>query len=193
MHGGPPSAPVRRNTQLDLKGMTDVLNKKVGGMDPRQQAAWEIVQKLQILGTLIDYYSDLEEYHQQSLRNESFEGLFAEPSQMVIPEKEFTALLKMLKDSTRFILEREITQQKYQKALDSKNYLENDPIFQKLASLNTRLKTVETEREQLRRRNVQLEAEQEVMGGLLTRISELEAKLKEKELLVNVGHDSPRP
>lgn len=193
MHGGPPSAPARRNTQLDLKGMTDVLNKKVGGMDPRQQAAWEIVQKLQILGTLIDYYSDLEEYHQQSLRNESFEGLFAEPSQMVIPEKEFTALLKMLKDSTRFILEREITQQKYQKALDSKNYLENDPIFQKLASLNTRLKTVETEREQLRRRNVQLEAEQEVMGGLLIRISELEGKLKEKELLVNVGHYSPRP
>lgn len=183
---------MRRNTQLDLKGMTDVLNKKVGGMDPRQQAAWEIVQKLQILGTLIDYYSDLEEYHQQSLRNKSFEGLFAEPSQMVIPEKEFTALLKMLKDSTRFILEREITQQKYQKALDSKNYLENDPIFQKLASLNTRLKTVETEREQLRRRNTQLEAEQEIMGGLLTRISELEAKLKEKELLVNVDSDSPR-
>lgn len=186
MNNGQPSAPARRNTQLDLKGMTDFLNKKVGGMDPRQQAAWEIVQKLQILGTLIDYYSDLEDYHQQSLRNESFESLFAEPSQMVIPEKEFTALLKMLKDSTRFILEREITQQKYQKALDSKNYLENDPIFQKLASLNTRLKTVETEREQLRKRNVQLEAEQEVMGGLLNKISELEAKLKEKELLVNV-------
>ena len=178
--------PTRRKTTLDLKGMTDVLNKKVMGMDPRQQAAWEIVQKLQILRSLIDYYTELEEYHQESLRNESFQHLFAEPAQMVIPEKEFTALLKMLKDSTRFILEREIAQQKYQKALDSRNYLENDPIFQKLASLNSRLKIAESEREQLRKRNTQLESEQEVMGGLLSKISDLQAKLKEKELLVNV-------
>ena|SRR3990167_2239625 len=189
MQNGPSckNATGRRTTNLDLKGMTDVLNKKVGGMDPRQQAAWEIVQKLQILGSLIDYYTELEEYHQHSLRNESFESLFTEPAQMVIPEKEFTALLRMLKDSTRFILGREIAQQKYQKALDSRNYLENDPIFQKLASLNTRLKTVENEREQFRKRNIQLEAEQEVMSGLLTKISDLEAKLKEKELLVNVA------
>lgn len=84
---------------------------------------------MQALTVLVDYYTELEETHKNAIRNNALEHLFKPDSILQINEKEFSELLKLFREATKFILERELVLQKYQKSLDAKNLLENDPIF----------------------------------------------------------------
>jgi len=169
---------------LDQKAMSAALNKSAGMMDAKQQAAWEIIQKMQALSVLIDYYTELEENHKARLRNDALEFLFKPDKVLKVSEDDFTNLLKMFKEATKFILERELVLQKYQKTLDSKNLLENDPIFQKVSSLNTRIKHAEAEKERLEKRNKSLEQEIDAVNELKKTIEDLKFSLKEKDMQI---------
>ena len=174
-----------RKKTLDHRGMNDALNKKAALMDHKQQEAWEIIQKMQALTVLVDYYTELEETHKNAIRNNALEHLFKPDSILQINEKEFSELLKLFREATKFILERELVLQKYQKSLDAKNLLENDPIFQKLAGMNQRIKIVESEKAQLVTRNKQLEKGLDELQELQKHVTELKYKVKEKDLEIS--------
>lgn len=155
-------------------------------MDPKQQAAWEIVQKLNALTILIDHYSELEDCHKRSVRNESLDFVNHEPKEMRINEDDFNTLLRLFKEATKFILERELVLQKYQQNLDSKNLLGTDPIFQKLSSMMTRIRVLDTEKEALSKRNKELEMGYHSVAKSEEEIKQLKYAVKERDLEINV-------
>jgi uncharacterized protein (DUF3084 family) len=173
---------------LDMKALSDNLMKKKAPiqMDPVQQAMWEIKNKLEALSEVIDFYADLERHAQDQYKNESLTNLFLPDRVLRINEDNFNSLLLVVKESTKFILEREIVLQKYQKSLDSKNLLENDPIFVKLSSMNSRIKNLESERDTLEKRNKKLEEDQLKISQLNDKISQLEFTVKEKNEEISV-------
>jgi hypothetical protein len=164
-----------------------MLHKKGGFMDEKQQAAWEIVQKLNALSILIDHYSELEEFHKRNVRNESLDFVTVEAKEMRINEGDFNSLLRLFKEATKFILERELVLQKYQQNLDSKNLLGNDPIFQKLSSMLTRIRVLDTEKEALAKRNKELEMGCHSVANAHEEIKQLKYTIKERDLEINVG------
>jgi hypothetical protein len=167
--------------------MTEALNKKAGDMDTKQRDAWEIVQKLQALSILIDHYTDLEDNYKNRVSNEALQQLFEDGDLiMKIRETDFVALLNMIREATQFIFKKEVILREYQKNLDSKNLLETDPIFQKLYSLNNRIKTLEQDKQTLAHRNKVIEKELDATENLKREIEELNYKLKEKDLEISV-------
>lgn len=173
---------------LDQKGMSDLLSKKNNAhMDSTQQAAWELIKKLQVLGTLIDYYTELEDVHKKAVRNDSLDFLFKDEKIMKVGEEDFSNLLKLFKEATKFILERELVLQKYQKSLDSKNLLENDPIFAKVTAISSRVKVLEMEKENLVKRNKALETDSLALKEAEKVIQKQIQELQEKDLLVKVA------
>ena len=171
---------------LDHKGLTEALNKKGGDMDRKQQEAWEIVQKLQTLSYWIDYYTDLEDYYQREVKNKTLDHMLTQDRIIRISEVDFFNMLNMFKEATQFIFKRELILREYQKSLDSKNLLESDPIFQKLHSLNTRIRVLEQDKSVMNQRNKELEREQDTMQGLLKEIENLNFTIKEKDLEISV-------
>lgn len=176
----------QKRQTLDHKNFNDILTKKGGLMDAKQQAAWEIVQKLNALTVLIDHYTELEGCHKRRIRNESLDFLITEKREMVINEDDFTNLLKLFKESTKFILERELVLQKYQQNLDSKSLLESDPIFHKLSSMMTRMRVLSTEKESLSKRNKELEEGASFVANSAEEMKKLKHTVREKDIEISV-------
>lgn len=155
-------------------------------MDAKQQAAWEIIQKLNALTVLIDHYTELEDCHKRKVRNESLDFLIKEKREMAINDDDFTNLLKLFKEATKFILERELVLQKYQQNLDSKSLLESDPIFQKLSAMMSRIRILTSEKEQLQKRNKELEAGVSDVVNSVNELRNLRHTIKEKDIEISV-------
>lgn len=173
--------------RLDQRGIGQALNMKAGSMDEKQQAAWEIVQKMKALTILIDHYTELEECHKRKIRNDSLEFVMLENKEMHINESDFSSLLKMFKEATKFILERELLLKRYQENLDSRSLLESDPVLQKIPSMLTRIRVLETENRELKKRNHSLENDYEQIASLKEEIKSLKYIVREKDLEISVA------
>lgn len=174
----------RRKT-LDHNLFKNALTKKAVVEDEKQQAAWEIVQKIKALTVLVDHYTDLEETYVSKLKNDTLDHLFTDSKTLAVNREEFISLLKMFKEATIFILKRDMVLQKYQKALDAKTFLEDDPIIQKISSMNSRIKVLESERDQLTKRNATLEKQVQEAHEQEKIIHQLENTVKEKDLEIS--------
>lgn len=174
----------RRKT-LDHNLFKNALTKKAVVEDEKQQAAWEIVQKIKALTILVDHYTDLEETYVSKLKNDTLDHLFTDSKTLAVNREEFISLLKMFKEATIFILKRDMVLQKYQKALDAKTFLEDDPIIQKISSMNSRIKVLESERDQLTKRNATLEKQVQEAHEQEKIIHQLENTVKEKDLEIS--------